>query len=219
MLTYTEPASIVQRNTHLGIQVNATPKRFNKKRDAIAAMPDGSGPCSEVCDIESIPSSNAFIPSSTIRPANPMNRSLPHGSTQVFHTPSRSGKALHPISHQVMGAHVLAEQTPYQSASQLDSKHHVRSAMNSFTTPTKPGAACSRYLPNDTNGQATVLPTPAPTFSRAPYLPSHTVLVPSKTKENRAGAKSPGWPGSESDNGPPKSIYENLGWDDDDELI
>lgn len=211
--------AIAQRNAHLGVQVNATPKRFSKKRDAIAATPDRPDLHPENCDFESIPSSNAFIPSSTIRPAHPADRIFPQASTQVLHTPSRIGKNSRYASQSAMAAPLVAEQTPHRPASGLGVRPSARNFENSFLTPTKPGAACSRPWPYEAAGQATVLSTPGPKLSKAVHPSASTVLYPSEMKENQTVTKAPRLQGRDTATAGPKSIYESLGWDDDDELM
>lgn len=184
------------------MQVNATPKRSQKSRDALRGFHDEAGSVGRSVDVENIPSSMAPIPASVIRPSATTDVPRSESSHHISSTPSQK----------------MAQKPnpPSSSRQQLPISYSQAAAVHPFSTPVKSSRTLFEQQVSSTPSFA-VPSTPA-SLGAPSYNIAGTPLKPSRINENTMLSATHKLP-EKAHEQPPPSIYDKLGWDDEDELM
>jgi hypothetical protein len=197
----------VSRKALKDIQVTATPRAGKRSKDIIEQTPSRlRNPFAREHNGDSPPTSSFCIPSSGVRPAPCM----------VPGTVSRS------ILGQQMASSGIAE-TPTKApvSRSFDDSGHVRRAI--FATPAKGFASSPPEKMKSTPGAIFATPTKKPTTAldnQPSFMPAPVFATPLKAVVPAAAPDTPVPTSShtaEDKHG--QSIYDALGWNDDDDLF
>lgn len=188
----------------MGVQVNATPKRAQKRRDVLQSSGRQAPDDLQTHEPEAIPSTMPFVPASVIRPVARSSFQSSNLSNGVAQTPSRSKQ---------LDTDVLKTPSrsghPYSGPSGLQAPQFET---HPFATPTKPGKPLRPTLQGP-NAQAFTVPSTPASLRDTDRKIEATPLQASKTKENLS-TTTPLKKSSQSNRPPETSIYDSLGWDD-----
>jgi len=218
-----ESSALARVRSARDVQVTATPKRSKKTKDEVAVTPHQRSSNLYVDPEDSLSASNPCIPSSAIRSVtigrmrdlaqNSSHTILErHGYPVVEETPSR-GPAKHSFPLTPIGENRMANVGP----SSHDKLHHNKQSAVKIAIPDM----MSRTWGNNVTLNNTRLPCESPpkkhqpetphtaggsTEAKPPYINQrHPLLSFSATKDCNPRAS-----------GAQRSIYESLGWDDND---
>jgi len=206
----------------LDVQVNATPKRSKKTRDEVAVTPHQRSSDLYVDLEDSVSASHPCIPSSAIRSVaigrvtdvvRNSSRTITerHGLPFVDETPSR-GAAKHSFPLTPIGENKMANIRP----SSHDKLHHIKQSAVKIATPDM----VSRTWGNNDTLNNPRLPCESPPRKTPPETPhtagGSTEDKPPYIQRNPLLSFSAIYGCNPKASGAPRSIYESLGWDDND---
>lgn len=212
----TEPNATAIKRTHLGVQVNATPKRLSKTKSFVGNTPKRASYAARSPDPDLVPSTNPCVPASVSRPGASLSSQRPWASLPDLHTPTKASKRTFAVSATPVPSKTSKARSEDFSSAVVDSVKKPRPS-DPFLTPVKAGQAITRAPSSKSNASVAVPSKPASVKVTIPQRASGPALLASKTKENRI-LPTPTTSGSTEPAS--KSIYETLGWDDDhDELM